>query len=78
MDEIDVPILVSMIGSGDLSGGELGLASGVLTRFGPIAVPCIDAGIDFYQTRRASDLSAIKINIEVQYRGSAENGRRQP
>lgn len=77
MDEIDVPILVSLIGSGDLSGGELGLAGGVLTRFGAVALPCIEAGIGVYRNQRASDLSAIKINIEVEQRGSAAIGSKQ-
>lgn len=78
MDAIDVPILVSLIGSGELGDGELGLAGGVLARFGPMALPCIDAGIGLYRARRASDLSAIKINIEVEHRGDAATGSKQP
>ncbi|NML27382.1 hypothetical protein [Zoogloea dura] len=78
MDVIDVPILVSLIGSGELGSGELGLASGVLLRFGPKALPCVEAGIDFYRAQRASDLSAIRINIEVEHHSDTTTRRKQP
>lgn len=78
MDVIDVPILVSLIGSGNLSGGEHGLAGGVLSRFGTVALPCIKAGISVYRNQRASDLSAIKINIEVEFLDNTANGSSRP
>ncbi len=66
MSEDDIPTLVSLIGRGKLKGGIRSIGFGVLGMFGKKALPCIDAGMAIYP-EQASDLFAVKGNIEVNY-----------
>lgn len=63
LNEDEMPALVSLIGR-----GELKVAFGVLGKFGAKALPCIEAGLARDRAPGATDLSAIKINIETELR----------
>lgn len=64
----DIPVLVSLIDRGELKDGMRGIALGVLGKFGAKALPCIEAGLARGHAPGATDLSAIKINIETELR----------
>jgi hypothetical protein len=66
LTEDDIPVLVSLIGHGELKDGMRSIAFGVLGKFGAKALPCIEGGIAMYRGQGASDLSAVKINIEIE------------
>lgn len=60
----DIPVLVGLVVRGELTDSMRGITFGVLKIFGAKALPCIEAGLAT-GTPGASDLSAIKINIET-------------
>jgi hypothetical protein len=83
MSEDDIPVLVSLIGRGKLKDGMRSIGFGALGMFGEKALPCIDAGMAIYP-KYASDLYAVKGNIEVNHRyldpsrrGSSQKNDRQ-
>lgn len=68
LSEDDIPVLVSLIGRGEVKDGMRSIAFGVLGKFGAQALPCIEAGLAESRAEGATDLSAIKINIETELR----------
>lgn len=64
MTDDDIPVLVSLIGHGKLTGGTRSIGFGALGMFGEKALPCIDAGMAIYP-EHASDLFAVKGNVDV-------------
>lgn len=78
MTEDDIPVLVNLIARAAVEKGMRGLAAGVLGRFGMRALPCIEAGIESDTGKGASDLRAVRINIEVENRSAMTPSSEQP
>lgn len=74
MSEEDIPILVSLIGRGKLKDGMRSIGFGALGMFGEKALACIEAGMAMYP-EQASDLFAVKGNIEVNHQYPDSNRR---
>lgn len=63
MSEDDIPILVNLIGNGQLDITLRVLAVRVLSEFSTRALPCVEAGIDLYGKEHIRDFEDVKFNI---------------
>ena len=62
------PMNAGMLDGGAPSDGMRSIAFGVVGKFSAQALPCIEAGLAEGRAEGATDLSAIKINIETELR----------